>query len=98
MKARITMEIEISDLPEDVLEEMAEDSVGEGDDDEVMPGIDDCDPDDLASLVGNTLADSFDSYDTQAELWAGTGFFGYISKAKLIECVPIPEADDVEPQ
>jgi hypothetical protein len=95
MKLRVTLEIEVSDLPDDEREEIGhmEDAIGgdELDDDEGVPLLADQDPEEVKMAITEALHDLGSSYISQREMWAGTGFYGYMSSVSVLRCDEVPD-------
>ena len=90
-KLKITMEIEFSELPDEVREDLADGlNFRDADDREISPDLDevpsvkDATVDDLEYAARDFFV-SLSDYELQAELWAGTEFYGYISQFKVLE-------------
>lgn len=95
MKLRVTLEIEVSDLPDDEREEIGhmEDAMGgdELDDDAGVPLLADRDPEEVMMAITEAPHDLGSSYISQREMWAGTGFYGYMSSVSVLKCDEVPE-------
>lgn len=78
VKLRLTFDIEVSDLPDDVRAELQE---CEG---EHVPTLAEHGRDEIQASVIDALDTLCDTYDTQADLWAGTSFYGYMSSIRPV--------------
>lgn len=88
MKLMITMEVEFSDLPEEVREELADGLNFRSEDDELnddldtVPTVAEMEPDEIVGAV-TEFFESFDDYEIQAEVWAGSDVYGYLSSISV---------------
>lgn len=114
MKLRVIMEIEVSDLPKHAREELEDglnfvsaeehDEVNEGLDEDdsdyvpLVPKLSDCSAEEVQEAVVEAIVGVFSDYDSQAEMWAGTEFYGYISAVDIHRCQVIDEDGDAEPK
>lgn len=83
MKITMTVEFEVSDIPEEERCNILDDS---GMDETEVPRISDM----TESEVASEITDAFDAmfngadYDCQAEVWAGSNFYGFITGFRVI--------------
>lgn len=83
MKITMTVEFEVSDIPEEERFNILDDS---GMDETEVPRISDM----TESEVASEIADAFDAmfngadYDCQGEVWAGSNFYGFITGFRVI--------------
>lgn len=92
MKVRVTLEFEVADLPSEALAEDAEEAEIMGWDEELgVPtpiANDEMDDSDVFSAAIDFFNGLGDSYDSQRELWAGSGQFVWFKDIRLIDCKP----------
>lgn len=83
MKITMTVEFEVSDIPEKERAEIINDC-GMGEDE--IPKISEM----TEAEVITEITDAFDAtfngadYDSQAEMWAGSNFYGYITAFRFV--------------
>lgn len=78
MKIAIAFEFEVSDMPEKEREDIANDTGMEEDE---MPRISDMSEAEVRAEIIDAFYSMFNGtdYDVQAEMWAGSNFYGYIT-------------------
>lgn len=88
---RIVLDVEFSDLPDEVREDLADGLNFRADEDrEVAPDLDavpriaEMSDDEIVGRVSEFF-DGLSEYAMQEELWAGTGVFGYLSSVKTVD-------------
>lgn len=105
MKLRIVLEVEVSDLPDSEREEL-EDGMNFRaiEDTEVapdlptVPRIEDYPAGEVQEAVREALQGLGDDFQLQAEMWAGSEFYGWLSKIEVKECTEIMGLSALEAQ
>lgn len=87
MKITMTVEFEVSDIPEKERLEIIRDS---GMDNEDMPRISEMTEDEVRSEIIESFEAMFNGadYDSQAEMWAGSDFYGFITGFRVLPSTP----------
>lgn len=90
----VTLRLTFDDLPQEVREELADGLNFRADDDhEIAPDLDavptlaEYDDLDLTSMIYDVFGAHgvFSGYEEQAEIWAGSDFYGYVTKSDVVE-------------
>lgn len=105
MKLRIVLEVEVSDLPDSEREEL-EDGMNfrAVEDTEVapdlptVPRIEDYPAGEVQEAVREALSGLGEDFQLQAEMWAGSEFYGWLSKIEVKECTEIMGLSALEAQ
>lgn len=77
-KFRVTLEITVSDLPEDERKQLAEDAGWDKKDGD-LPTLDDVEPREIADLI------QADEPEMWSEFFAGSGIYAQVDSARVIE-------------
>lgn len=105
MKLRIVLEVEVSDLPDSEREEL-EDGMNfrAVEDTEVapdlptVPRVEDYPAGEVQEAVREALSGLGEDFQLQAEMWAGSEFYGWLSKIEVKECTEIMGLSALEAQ
>jgi hypothetical protein len=99
MKLRVTLEIEVSDLPQQEREELADGlNFRAGDDEtfatdlEPVPRLDEYTANDLCSLPYEFF-EGMDDYEAQRDVWAGSDVYVYFSKITVTDVMAVSPAE-----
>lgn len=97
MKLKVTLEIEVADLPQEVREELADGLNFRADEDnsvaddlDTVPRLSEMSANDITDLP-YTFFKGMGDYDLQAEAWAGSEVYVYFSKVEIKDVMIVTE-------
>lgn len=101
MKLKVTLEIEVADLPQEVREELADGLNFRADEDnsvaddlDTVPRLSEMSANDITELP-YTFFEGIGDYDVQADAWAGSETYVYFSKVKIKDVMIMTETEVV---
>ncbi|SMF65458.1 hypothetical protein SAMN02982989_3360 [Xaviernesmea oryzae] len=99
MKLKVTLEIEVADLPQDVREELADGLNFRADEDnsvaddlDTVPRLSEMSANDVTDLP-YTFFEGIGDYEAQAEVWAGSDTYVYFSKVEIKDVMIVTEPE-----